>query len=1306
MTRYLATLLLTVACTVPDAPNTIGLAAPPPRTPLRHLPTGTTFAGIQLATDGLHAAWQPGCELLPTVDCEGTTARDDGATLETWTTEPEGSHHRFLLRDPPRKPLALRLPVHGAKLTQLAPDTIALTRHDRTFHYSGLIARDAAGTALPTRMEATDDAIVLHVDATGSVGAIDVDPVLTEPDLRHQGTIRYGYFGSWVSAAGDNNQDGYDDIVSDGNGNAYWLPGGPDGTTYSADGFLRHEDATFQGYSAVGGYDVNGDGVDDVLQKVNQLGNQLAFGVPGGVPENQPLRLRAYPSVVLLGDFNGDGIGDLVEGAGNGPMRTLTITRGAPDVQSRPADLVLRNLFPAGPSCVSWSWGLSAGDVNGDGYDDLLVNYYDGVAEGRGSADALLFLGSSAGLAASPAWTWLPQDPSDRMGDVRTVRFAGDLDGDGLDDLVAAGDTRVWWLPGSDLTGEPRVVGAGQGWLEGTSRCTAVFSIDPTYEDYAVFGAGVGDLNGDGYDDMAITAAGGAKVFLGGPHGPLRSPYWEIGYSHPTAAHYTNFVGDLNGDGFDDLPIFTRATWTDGPTQGGSLDLYWGQHFPDLDNDGTPNELDCDPYRDDIGPNLPEIPGTDDDNDCDGEILCYVDLDNDGVPGSLEARPLGASCTEPGYFPEGGDCDDLDPTLSPNLPELPDNERDEDCDGQLACHVDRDGDGFGALEQLPSCAADPDWTLNDQDCDDARPGVSPAATEVPGSGFDDDCDGIAACFQDLDGDFAGIPGTLVWSTDASCEHPGMGYLVDCDEGDPAVSPHLPELPGDDIDQDCDGQLACYEDLDGDGFGTSALVVGPYAVCASPGVSNFATDCAPADPTVFPTAVDLPANGIDEDCTGIDAGWADADRDGFAPVGAVVRETTMTYLSPATSADCDDTEDHIYPGAVELVTNDVDEDCNGLLTCWRDADGDGYGGCRGDSVVSERLVYVLEADECNQYYRAVEIPLHRRCGDVPGTSTRARDCDDDDPRRNPDTIGDRPDNRVDEDCSGSLLGYRDLDGDGYGTADNVYWYSGGLYAFPADYRPDYCADASCNFALRGGDCDDTNPSIHPDRAETPGDPIDDNCNATTTPTLQLLEGPGRRVRLVATDFPPNQALRLDISQTAPTSTTCPPAGPCALLSNATSLTGQANPDGELTLTYVLPSTLQYGAAYWFHALTGTPGVATQVVAWTDRPTLSVLSLGDRYIQLEAAGLPPNTPLLLDRTTSLLAELPCTPTAPCRAIPSLLAVAGTSDVQGRYRWTFRVPYHFNPFTKLRFQVVAGVGPQNATNVALHEVPYLWE
>jgi hypothetical protein len=141
------------------------------------------------------------------------------------------------------------------------------------------------------------------------------------------------------------------------------------------------------------------------------------------------------------------------------------------------------------------------------------------------------------------------------------------------------------------------------------------------------------------------------------------------------------------------------------------------------------------------------------------------------------------------------------------------------------------------------------------------------------------------------------------------------------------------------------------------------------------------DCEPNNSAINPGATEIPDNGIDENCDGLDQANVDADGDGFTKEN-----------------DCDDTNNEIYPGATEIC-NGLDDNCDGnidegftVIAYFVDADGDGFG---DDNAMTEG------------------------CMQPPGTSEVGGDCDDQNASINPNGI-EIPNNGTDEDCDGEDL----------------------------------------------------------------------------------------------------------------------------------------------------------------------------------------------------------------------------------------------------------------------------------------------
>jgi hypothetical protein len=149
---------------------------------------------------------------------------------------------------------------------------------------------------------------------------------------------------------------------------------------------------------------------------------------------------------------------------------------------------------------------------------------------------------------------------------------------------------------------------------------------------------------------------------------------------------------------------------------------------------------------------------------------------------------------------------------------------------------------------------------------------------------------------------------------------------DCDDHNEAIFPNADEVPGDGIDQDCSGSDErgaggeggqsggiCQSNCgDGDAGGEPSTDDGIGRDEDQDGYTLASGDCDDADPFVHPGAFDAPADGLDQNCDGLDS--ADADGDGVdgLPDGA----------------DCDDTRAEVFPGAIEIVLNGLDENCDG------------------------------------------------------------------------------------------------------------------------------------------------------------------------------------------------------------------------------------------------------------------------------------------------------------------------------------------------------------------------------------------
>ena len=201
----------------------------------------------------------------------------------------------------------------------------------------------------------------------------------------------------------------------------------------------------------------------------------------------------------------------------------------------------------------------SAGDVNGDGYDDILVGApkFDNGHSDEGVA--YLFLGSSAGLRFSPAWAQEGGQSGALFGS--SVASAGDINADGFDDVLIG-------APGADGSHEDE--GAAFLYLGSqTGLPSAPFRVWYGDQAGARFGSAVGsagDVNADEFDDVLVGAPGfdggevdegAAFLFLGGSPGPAVTAAWSAEGNQAGAWFGASVaaLGDMNGDGFGDVAV-------------------------------------------------------------------------------------------------------------------------------------------------------------------------------------------------------------------------------------------------------------------------------------------------------------------------------------------------------------------------------------------------------------------------------------------------------------------------------------------------------------------------------------------------------------------------------------------------------------------------------------------------------------------------------------------------------------------------------------------------------------------------------
>jgi hypothetical protein len=408
------------------------------------------------------------------------------------------------------------------------------------------------------------------------------------PDWKESGMIDLlkAHVGWSVSSAGDVNGDGYSDVIvgapgwsqADTNaGVALVYYGGPDRIS-SSPGWVGESDiaGVFFGNSVSGAGDVNGDGYSDVIVGANGYDNGqtdeggafLYYGGSSGLPASPDWtdegdNAGAYfgYSVSTAGDVNGDGYSDVIVGAvfydnGEESEGRAFVYHGSSSGLSTASDWTgeSNQAYACFGSSVS-----SAGDVNGDGYSDVIVGapYYDKEENDEGTL--FLYYGSSSGLSSSVILT---ADPSQAYAEFGySVSTAGDVNGDGYSDVIVGAPS---YHNGEDLEGMAFVYNGSSVGLDTIPDWTAESNQEEANLGYSVSGAG--DVNGDGYSDVIVGAPGwdGAEVdngrafvYSGSSTGLSNSIFFSMGTNN-AGANFGNSVstaGDVDGDGYSDVIV-------------------------------------------------------------------------------------------------------------------------------------------------------------------------------------------------------------------------------------------------------------------------------------------------------------------------------------------------------------------------------------------------------------------------------------------------------------------------------------------------------------------------------------------------------------------------------------------------------------------------------------------------------------------------------------------------------------------------------------------------------------------------------
>ena len=421
--------------------------------------------------------------------------------------------------------------------------------------------------------------------------------------------------------------------------------------------------------------DLDGDGDDELLITAEGLSTAdiLLFpGDPAGLSAATALSLSDGRSTSALlftpgghGDLDGDGYEDLVliDTTDSAGPAVVVDGGGAAGVDG----VWDQSLSHIGGASLAPAAATVAGDVDGDGLDDLLVGIpNEGCAAGALCGRAFLLSGGADGLDPSPALSITGPASEARLGAV--LSGAGDINGDGYADFALglpqfAGGVDVYAGEVDLYLGGPTLSAVPDQRLVGLS--------DNDYFGHALTPAG--DTDGDGYDDLFISARRAAPaasglygpgcvgLYRGGPGGLDPVPVIERCAADDFGDYgYYIGAGDFNGDGIADLVVDSLLTSAVYAGSQGFVELFVS--VVDADGDGTPASTDCDDADAAVG----------------GPAEAFVDGDGDGH--GDPSLPTTA-CDLTGLSLIGDDCDDGDPAAYPGAPEVAGDGVDQDCDG-------------------------------------------------------------------------------------------------------------------------------------------------------------------------------------------------------------------------------------------------------------------------------------------------------------------------------------------------------------------------------------------------------------------------------------------------------------------------------------------------------------------------------------------------------------------------------------------------------------------------------------------------
>lgn len=514
---------------------------------------------------------------------------------EQYENNEQGVRQNFIINTAPAhaKTLEVKLGISGMEASQPQPGELLLTGSGTSLSYSGLKAWDANGKTIPCSMKLAADGrqLCLAANVQDAVFPVTIDPIIANGTRANaNATLKCDqtdllFYACAVNSAGDVNGDGYGDIIvgaflyNNGQANegaAFIYHGSAQGTitTYATRLEANQVNGQF-GSSAAGAGDVNGDGYGDVIVgastydngEMNEGAAFIYYGSASGIIATPAAMLESNQAVAGMGlsatgvaeagDVNGDGYSDVVVGApsyddGQANEGVAFVYHGS----ATGINTSYATKLQIDQAESQFGWDVArAGDVNGDGYADILVGAYNYDNGETNEGAAFVYYGSASGIVASP--TILEGNQANAHFGY-AVAGAGDVNGDGYADIILGSS---YYDNGETNEGAVFVY---QGSASGIGASpAALLEMNQAEANFGDSVAGAGDVNGDGYADIIVGAIWYKTVFINeGAAFVYHGSASGIGTS-PVARLRTNWsgglvtgaggVGDVNGDGYSDI---------------------------------------------------------------------------------------------------------------------------------------------------------------------------------------------------------------------------------------------------------------------------------------------------------------------------------------------------------------------------------------------------------------------------------------------------------------------------------------------------------------------------------------------------------------------------------------------------------------------------------------------------------------------------------------------------------------------------------------------------------------------------------